>query len=192
MFCSIMAIRRALRERFWLYHKPFELMAESANTVYNPVVGMCLATVTSPWLIGMWISEVSRPSKQRKTYYIAHKQMIFELSVLGATCWNALDRPRTSNVTLSRALQRDGIMYFACVSCPPFALTLTWVWQRDLYHTCGQPRTCRDTEPNVLLCRDIVSPSSQVLDPTNPPQSVLGLRHACRLSAAPPPSRARP
>jgi hypothetical protein len=51
--------------------------------------------------------------------------MAFEVAILGATCWNSLDRPRVANETLARALRRDGILYFACVAhgiqCPPHA-----------------------------------------------------------------------
>jgi hypothetical protein len=47
--------------------------------------------------------------------------MTFEVSILAATCLNALDRPRTANETLARALHRDGIMYFAYVILLPDA-----------------------------------------------------------------------
>jgi hypothetical protein len=66
---------------------------------WQPVVGMCVNTTTSPYLLGVWASE-----------------MVFEIVVLTATCWNAIDRPRAAQQPLTHALLRDGILYFASIT----------------------------------------------------------------------------
>jgi hypothetical protein len=38
--------------------------------------------------------------------------LVFELLVLGATCWNAIDRPRSGDMPLRHVLHRDGITFF--------------------------------------------------------------------------------
>ncbi|KLO09484.1 hypothetical protein SCHPADRAFT_562858 [Schizopora paradoxa] len=42
--------------------------------------------------------------------------MLFELLVLTAVCWNAIDRPRNAGTNLTRALHRDGLMFFASLT----------------------------------------------------------------------------
>jgi hypothetical protein len=44
------------------------------------------------------------------------QQMVFEITVLGSTCWNAIDRPRNSSQPLARTLRHDGILLFAYVN----------------------------------------------------------------------------
>jgi hypothetical protein len=42
--------------------------------------------------------------------------LAFELLVLGALVWNALDRPRATSTTISRTIRNDGAMYYAAVA----------------------------------------------------------------------------
>ena len=45
-------------------------------------------------------------------------QIIFELFVLGSTALNALDRPRTMELHIHKALQEDGIQFFVVRDLP--------------------------------------------------------------------------
>jgi cytosine/uracil/thiamine/allantoin permease len=75
---------------------------------YNPIVGMCVVTTTTPLLAWAWACAI-----------------VFEVTILAATCINAIDRPRDANQPLTRALRRDGIIYFALItSCRAVNLVL--------------------------------------------------------------------
>lgn len=37
--------------------------------------------------------------------------LVYEVILLAALVWNAIDRPRQSEVTLARALRNDGLLY---------------------------------------------------------------------------------
>jgi hypothetical protein len=67
--------------------------------MYNPLVGMCVNTTTTPLLSGVWAAA-----------------MVFEVVIFVATCLNAIDRPRDANTPLVKMLRRDGIMYFALIT----------------------------------------------------------------------------
>ncbi|KAI3610009.1 hypothetical protein WG66_007331 [Moniliophthora roreri] len=43
-------------------------------------------------------------------------ELVFEVSMLDAVIWNALDRPRSEKGELEDMLHRDGIMYFAILT----------------------------------------------------------------------------
>jgi hypothetical protein len=73
--------------------------ARTAGIVYNPIVGMCVNTITTPLLLCTWTAA-----------------MVFEVTIFGATCVNAIDRPRDANTPLLRMLRRDGIAYFALIT----------------------------------------------------------------------------
>ncbi|TBU39090.1 hypothetical protein BD309DRAFT_970438 [Dichomitus squalens] len=66
---------------------------------WNTSLGMCVATKSSHLLIGVWACP-----------------MVFELFVLGSTALNALDRPRTVELPIAKALQEDGIQFFAFIA----------------------------------------------------------------------------
>jgi len=66
---------------------------------YSTLVKMCVPTTVSPLLIVVWSSP-----------------LVFELLVLGATCWNAIDRPTNGALPLTKALQRDGIQFFLALT----------------------------------------------------------------------------
>jgi hypothetical protein len=71
----------------------------TAAFTWDPVLSMCVARDTSAWFI---------PASAAP--------LVFELLVLGATCWNAVDRPRSAHMGLGRALQRDGIAFFVVLT----------------------------------------------------------------------------
>jgi len=75
---------------------------------------MCVTTASTPLLIGVWASPVSGSHLLALTDIIdvGRLKMIFEVLVLIATCWNALDRPTDGNMALIKSLQRDGIVFF--------------------------------------------------------------------------------
>lgn len=65
--------------------------------------------------------------------------MFFEITVLGAVFWNVISSPRSAQIPLSKALQKDGItfflavvllrvfnMVFAIVSSPSMTLFAVW------------------------------------------------------------------
>jgi hypothetical protein len=110
-----MTIVRILREHSPLARSVPRLTANPAGTTYEPISGLCYSASTSPWFMGVWVSEV-RQHGDAVGAGRPKPQIAFELAVLGATCWNTLDRPRVANETMARALRRDGIVYFACVS----------------------------------------------------------------------------
>jgi hypothetical protein len=56
---------------------------------------MCVATKTSKWLIPAGVAP-----------------LVFEILVLAATCWNAVDRPRSANMSLRSTLVSDGLTFF--------------------------------------------------------------------------------
>ncbi|KAM5533020.1 hypothetical protein V8D89_013288 [Ganoderma adspersum] len=62
---------------------------------WSSPAGMCVLAKSSPILIAVWACP-----------------MIFELFVLGSTALNALDRPRTMELHIHKALQEDGIQFF--------------------------------------------------------------------------------
>jgi hypothetical protein len=61
---------------------------------------MCVNTITTPLLLCTWAAA-----------------MVFEATIFAATCINAFDRPRDANTPLLRMLRRDGILYFALITC---------------------------------------------------------------------------
>ncbi|KZP18670.1 hypothetical protein FIBSPDRAFT_828938 [Athelia psychrophila] len=67
--------------------------------VYSPIVGMCITTTNTKYLVAVWASP-----------------MLFELLVLAATGWNLFARPRTANLKITRALHKDGISYFVILT----------------------------------------------------------------------------
>ncbi|KIP11517.1 hypothetical protein PHLGIDRAFT_454225 [Phlebiopsis gigantea 11061_1 CR5-6] len=68
--------------------------------VWSSRAGMCITQFKNPLLIGVWASP-----------------MLFEVLVLVSTIVNALDRPQQAEMPLTRALHRDGIIYFFAVTC---------------------------------------------------------------------------
>jgi len=66
---------------------------------FNPFVRMCVTKQPSWTLIGVWASP-----------------MLFELMVLIATCFNAVDRPTAASMSMQKALQRDGIIFFVALT----------------------------------------------------------------------------
>lgn len=67
--------------------------------MYNPIAGMCVPTTTTSFLKGIWASALP-----------------FDVIVLGATCVNAIDRPRRAHEPVIRMLRRDGIVFFASIT----------------------------------------------------------------------------
>ncbi|KAI0744871.1 hypothetical protein C8Q76DRAFT_701507 [Earliella scabrosa] len=67
---------------------------------WSRVFGMCIATKASPVLIAVWASP-----------------LLFEVFVLGSTALNALDRPRTVELPIIKALHSDGIGFFLSITC---------------------------------------------------------------------------
>jgi hypothetical protein len=67
---------------------------------WSPLLSMCVVTRASPLTIAAWGAP-----------------LVFELVVLVALVWNALDRPRTSHTPLTRALLADGIIHFGFIAC---------------------------------------------------------------------------
>jgi hypothetical protein len=61
---------------------------------------MCVVSKASPLAITAWAAP-----------------FVFELVVLVALIWNVLDRPRTSQTPLARALLADGVIYFGVIAC---------------------------------------------------------------------------
>jgi hypothetical protein len=70
-----------------------------SRVVWTPLLNMCTITKTSGIAVIAWAAP-----------------MAFEILVLGAVLWNALDKPRTTKMTLTRTLRRDGFMYFALIA----------------------------------------------------------------------------
>ncbi|TFK88997.1 hypothetical protein K466DRAFT_585021 [Polyporus arcularius HHB13444] len=66
---------------------------------WSGVVGMCVATKSSPLLVAVWASP-----------------MLFEVFVLGSTALNALDRPRTIELPIIKALHSDGLGFFLSIT----------------------------------------------------------------------------
>ncbi|KAI0666578.1 hypothetical protein C8Q78DRAFT_983868 [Trametes maxima] len=67
---------------------------------WSEPLGMCIATKSSRVLIGVWASP-----------------LVFEVFVLTSTALNALDRPRTAELPIIKALQSDGLGFFLAVTC---------------------------------------------------------------------------
>ncbi|OSD01353.1 hypothetical protein PYCCODRAFT_1445825 [Trametes coccinea BRFM310] len=62
--------------------------------------GMCIATKSSHILIAVWASP-----------------LVFEVFVLASTGLNALDRPRTLELPIIKALHSDGLGFFLAITC---------------------------------------------------------------------------
>jgi hypothetical protein len=71
------------------------LITRSAHISVNALLNMCIVDQAHVLIILAWSSPI-----------------MFELFVLGATCWNAIDRPRQSNQGLASALRKDGLVFF--------------------------------------------------------------------------------
>ncbi|KAI0644513.1 hypothetical protein C8Q79DRAFT_913360 [Trametes meyenii] len=67
---------------------------------WSEPLGMCIATKSSRVLIGVWASP-----------------LVFEVFVLTSTALNALDRPRTAELPIIKALQSDGLGFFLAITC---------------------------------------------------------------------------
>ncbi|KAI0633751.1 hypothetical protein C8Q77DRAFT_1057052 [Trametes polyzona] len=63
-------------------------------------LGMCIATKSSHVLVAVWASP-----------------MVFEVFVLTSTALNALDRPRTIELPIIKALHSDGLGFFLAITC---------------------------------------------------------------------------
>ncbi|OBZ67024.1 hypothetical protein A0H81_13031 [Grifola frondosa] len=74
-------------------------LPHSARPV-SPVARMCVTTQSSHLLIAVWGAP-----------------MLFEVFVLASTSLNALDRPRTTQLPIAKALYQDGIGYFLAITC---------------------------------------------------------------------------
>ncbi|KAI5115002.1 hypothetical protein M0805_005178 [Coniferiporia weirii] len=68
----------------------------SPGVAYNAQLHMCIATTETKILPAVWASP-----------------MLFEILVLIFVCWNAFDRPRSSDTPLTRSLARDGMGFFS-------------------------------------------------------------------------------
>jgi len=66
---------------------------------YDENIDICALTKKVPELIGAWASPI-----------------IFEVFVLVAVCWNAIDRPRSVETNLTRSLHRDGLTFFVSLT----------------------------------------------------------------------------
>ncbi|KAI0708192.1 hypothetical protein C8T65DRAFT_740205 [Cerioporus squamosus] len=66
---------------------------------WSEAVGMCIATKSTPLLVAVWASP-----------------MLFEVFVLGSTALNALDRPRTIQLPIIKALHSDGLGFFLSIT----------------------------------------------------------------------------
>jgi hypothetical protein len=69
--------------------------APLANVIWVPLgLNFCAPRAVSPYYIPAW-----------------GVPLVYELLLLLALVWNAIDRPRQARVSLVRALQRDGIVF---------------------------------------------------------------------------------
>ncbi|KAL5506992.1 hypothetical protein ACEPAH_6448 [Sanghuangporus vaninii] len=66
---------------------------------YVAYAHMCVSTIKSPVLPGVWASS-----------------LVFEVLVLSFVTYNALSRPRDRGTPLRDVLYRDGMLFFACLS----------------------------------------------------------------------------
>ncbi|KAI0829942.1 hypothetical protein BC628DRAFT_1478262 [Trametes gibbosa] len=67
---------------------------------WSAPLGMCIATKSSRVLIAVWASP-----------------LVFEVFVLTSTALNALDRPRTIELPIIKALHSDGLGFFLAITC---------------------------------------------------------------------------
>lgn len=90
----------------------------SAHLSYSDDFYLCVvsskAGVAEIWAPGVSkhikISSVDPVMLILSGYFLT--QIAFEVVVFLATCWNAVERPRTLDTKLTNALYRDGIVYF--------------------------------------------------------------------------------
>ncbi|OJT02382.1 hypothetical protein TRAPUB_7106 [Trametes pubescens] len=67
---------------------------------WSAPLGMCIATKSSHILVAVWASP-----------------LVFEVFVLTSTALNALDRPRTVELPIIKALHSDGLGFFLAITC---------------------------------------------------------------------------
>ncbi|KAH9894890.1 hypothetical protein C8Q73DRAFT_790093 [Cubamyces lactineus] len=67
---------------------------------WSDPLGMCIATQSSHILVAVWASP-----------------LVFEVFVLTSTALNALDRPRTVELPIIKALHSDGLGFFLAITC---------------------------------------------------------------------------
>ncbi|KAI0360916.1 hypothetical protein OH77DRAFT_1418961 [Trametes cingulata] len=70
------------------------------NIQWGGPLGMCVATKSSHILVAVWASP-----------------LVFEMFVLTSTALNALDRPRTVELPIIKALHSDGLGFFLAITC---------------------------------------------------------------------------
>ncbi|KAI0373499.1 hypothetical protein BV20DRAFT_740331 [Pilatotrama ljubarskyi] len=70
------------------------------NIQWGGPLGMCVATKSSHVLVAVWASP-----------------LVFEMFVLTSTALNALDRPRTVELPIIKALHSDGLGFFLAITC---------------------------------------------------------------------------
>lgn len=80
--------------------------------VWSPIVGMCIPSVATPYLLGVWGCSVGKVLSLQALYLNHLLQLFIEIVVIGTTCWNAVDRPRIASQPLLQALRRDGLFFF--------------------------------------------------------------------------------
>ncbi|CDO77707.1 hypothetical protein BN946_scf184969.g58 [Trametes cinnabarina] len=78
----------------------FTLLHVLPSIQWSEPVGMCIATKSSHILIAVWASP-----------------LVFEMFVLSSTALNALDRPRTLELPIIKALHSDGLGFFLAITC---------------------------------------------------------------------------
>ncbi|KAI9068312.1 hypothetical protein FKP32DRAFT_1608913 [Trametes sanguinea] len=78
----------------------FTLLHVLPSIQWSEPAGMCIATKSSHILIAVWASP-----------------LVFEVFVLASTGLNALDRPRTLELPIIKALQSDGLGFFLAITC---------------------------------------------------------------------------
>ncbi|KAJ8480737.1 hypothetical protein ONZ51_g6455 [Trametes cubensis] len=74
--------------------------SREASIQWSDPLGMCIATQSSHILVAVWASP-----------------LVFEVFVLTSTALNALDRPRTVELPIIKALHSDGLGSFLAITC---------------------------------------------------------------------------
>ncbi|CAL1708226.1 unnamed protein product [Somion occarium] len=77
----------------------FSLSKLAPNVVWSTEAQMCITTTTTPIFVAVWACP-----------------MLYEILVLFSTVLNALDRPRGAQLPITKALYRDGIIYFVALT----------------------------------------------------------------------------
>ncbi|KAH9858603.1 hypothetical protein C2E23DRAFT_880070 [Lenzites betulinus] len=86
------------------------LMNVLPSIQWSAPLGMCIATKSSHILIAVWASPAEGMTKDVL-------QLVFEMFVLTSTALNALDRPRTVELPIIKALHSDGLGFFLTITC---------------------------------------------------------------------------